>query len=81
VLAGQAERSGGAIVYDGFPEFEAAVDLLLSDTELLERLGTNGRSYIEDRYRWDDLMVRYEDLLTRVVDAFDVRGLRGTLGR
>ena len=81
VLAGQAERSGGAIVYDGFPEFEAAVDLLLSDAELLERLGANGRAYIEDRYRWDDLMVRYEDLLARVVDAFDVRGLRGSLGR
>ena len=81
MLAGQAKRSGGAIVYDGFPEFEAAIDLLMGDAELLERLGANGRAYVEDRYRWDDLMVRYEDLLERVVDAFDVRGLRGSLGR
>lgn len=38
-------------------------------------------SYVEDQYRWDDLMVRYEDLLERVVDAFDARGLRGSRGR
>ena len=81
-----AGRSGGAVgaapsSTTASPEFEAAVDLLLNDAQLLERLGANGRAYVEDQYRWDDLMDRYEDLLARVVAAFDVRGLRGALGR
>ena len=78
---GQAERSGGALVYDGFAEFEAAVDLLLANDALADELGANGRAYVEDRYRWDDLMERYEDLLGRVVEAFDDRPFRGSRGR
>ena len=81
VLVGQAERSGGALVYDGFAEFEAAVDLLLADDALADELGANGRAYVEDRYRWDDLMEHYEDLLGRVVEAFDDRPFRGSRGR
>jgi len=81
VLVGQAARSGGALVYDGFAEFEAAVDLLLADDALAGRLGANGRAYVEERYRWDDLMERYEDLLGRVVEAFGDRAFRGSWGR
>ncbi len=81
VLAGQAQRSSGAIAYNGFAEFEAAVDLLLGDADLREQLGANGRSYVEEHYRWDDLMGRYEDLLVRVVEAFEARPVRRTAGR
>ena len=44
VLSGHADRSGGALKYDGFAEFEAAVDLLLEKQEIFEEWGTNGRS-------------------------------------
>jgi glycosyltransferase involved in cell wall biosynthesis len=69
VLAGQARRSGGAIPYRGFAEFESAVDALVSDRELARALGDAGRRYVEARYRWDDVLDRYERQLRLVMDS------------
>ncbi|HEX2064795.1 MAG TPA: glycosyltransferase family 4 protein, partial [Acidimicrobiales bacterium] len=63
VLLGQARRSGGAIPYFGFAEFEAAVELLLADVELAGRLGEAGRRYVETQYPWPVVLDRYEALL------------------
>ncbi len=70
VLAGQAGRSGGAIPYRGFAEFEAGVDLLLTDTRVGERLGTAGRTYVELRYQWAEILDRYERFLDRTADTW-----------
>jgi glycosyltransferase involved in cell wall biosynthesis len=66
VLAGQARRSGGAIPYRGFAEFEVATDAVLGDPALASALGASGRRYVEDRYRWDDVLDRYEHQLSFV---------------
>ena len=42
VLDGHAHRSGGAVPYSGFAEFEAAVDLLVASPELADALGEAG---------------------------------------
>jgi glycosyltransferase involved in cell wall biosynthesis len=63
VLAGHAHRSGGGIPYSGFPEFEAALELLLGDPALRTRLGERGRTYVRQRCRWDDVLDRYERLV------------------
>ena len=63
VLAGQARRSGAAIPYRGFGEFEAAVELLDSDRDLGDRLGAAGRRYVESHYAWPDVLGRFERLL------------------
>jgi glycosyltransferase involved in cell wall biosynthesis len=63
VLAGQARRSGGAIPYRGFAQFEAALDLLEEDPGLGDRLGAAGRRYVEAHYAWPDVLSRYERLL------------------
>jgi glycosyltransferase involved in cell wall biosynthesis len=73
VLVGQAERSGGAISYVGFPEFEAAVDELVGDPELCRILGRNGRNFVEKEYRWESVMDRYESLLDTAMDEFSRR--------
>lgn len=65
-LVGQARRSGGAIPYDGFAEFEAAVDTLLASPELVTSLGQAGRRYVESQHRWDDVLTRYEWFLEDV---------------
>jgi glycosyltransferase involved in cell wall biosynthesis len=59
-LAGEARRSGAALAYAGFAEFEAAVDLLVAEPETATALGASGRRYVETRYRWDDVLTRYE---------------------
>jgi glycosyltransferase involved in cell wall biosynthesis len=63
VLAGQARRSGGGLPYRGYREFEAALDLLLADDGVAQRLGSAGRAYVEANYRWDDVLTRYERFL------------------
>ena len=40
-----------------------AVDALLHDEAQCDRLGRNGRRYVEERYSWDAVMARYERLL------------------
>jgi glycosyltransferase involved in cell wall biosynthesis len=66
VLAGQCRRSGGGIPYRGYAEFGAAVDLLLEDPALRQRLGRAGRLHVEQRYAWDAVLDRYEELLESV---------------
>ena len=66
VLDGQARRSGGALPYRGFAEFEAAVELVTSDPALGEALGRAGRRYVESELAWDVVLGRYEGLLDRV---------------
>ena len=65
VMVGQARRSGGAIAYRGFAEWEAAVELLMQRPGLGDELGRRGRRYVEANYRWDDVITRYERLLQR----------------
>lgn len=60
VLVGQATRSQGAIPYRGYAEFEAAVEALMSDPGLGVALGRSGRRYVEERYRWEVVLARYE---------------------
>ncbi len=66
-LAGHARRSGGAIAYRGYAEFEAALELLVSTPGLARHLGEAGRRYIASHYTWDMVLERYEALLGQVI--------------
>lgn len=66
VLKGHAHRSGGALPYNGFAEFEAAVDALVASPELADAMGQAGRRYVEREYDWDVVIERYERVLARV---------------
>jgi glycosyltransferase involved in cell wall biosynthesis len=63
VLLGQARRSGAAIPYQGYPQFEAALDLLLGDEALRQRMGAAGRSWARSVYGWEPVMDRVEELI------------------
>lgn len=76
VLAGQARRSGGAIPYEGYAQFEAAVDLLTQRADLRERLGAAGRAYVEANYEWGHVLDGYEAFLDRTIAAASVAALR-----
>ncbi|MGQ0823988.1 MAG: glycosyltransferase family 4 protein [Actinomycetota bacterium] len=66
VLRGQALRSGGAIPFSSFADFEVALEMLEEDEQLGPALGAAGRRYVERHYRWDAVMERYEELLAGV---------------
>jgi glycosyltransferase involved in cell wall biosynthesis len=63
VLVGQSRRSGAGLPYHGYAEFEAALDRLLGDPGLRERMGEAGRGFVERHYGWPALIERYEAFL------------------
>ena len=74
VMSGQARRSGGAIPYRGFAEFEAAVAMLLERPDLADQMGRCGRAYVEEMYGWD----RVTDGFERAVELARARFQRRT---
>ncbi|MBW3668035.1 MAG: glycosyltransferase family 4 protein [Actinobacteria bacterium] len=58
------ERSGGGLWFEGFAEFEAAVDRLAGDAEVRARLAAAGAEYVEGNFRWPVIIERYERFLT-----------------
>lgn len=73
VLRGQAMRSGGAIPYEGFAEFEACVELLLENPDLTNQMGLNGRKYVQEKYQWDTVMRGMEEVLILAQERFTKR--------
>jgi glycosyltransferase involved in cell wall biosynthesis len=76
VLVGQIGRSAGGLPYGGFAEFEAAVDRLLDDAFLADRLGNAGRHYVEANYRWADVLRGFDEALDLACDQFARRSGR-----
>jgi len=66
VLAGHARRSGAAIPYSGFAQFEAAVDVFLERGQVADAMGAAGRRYVTREYRWETVLDRYERFLEAV---------------
>jgi glycosyltransferase involved in cell wall biosynthesis len=68
VTSGHVSRARAGFAYADPIEFEAALDVLLSDPKAAARLGRNGRAYAED-YLWDRVSVRYRTFLEQVAAA------------
>jgi glycosyltransferase involved in cell wall biosynthesis len=73
VLRGQVLRGGGGLYYRGYEEFAAAMDLLVSEPGLADRLGRQGREYFQANYAWERIMEKYERLLARVAGGSATR--------
>ncbi len=56
-------RAGAGLYYATRDEFIEALRLLMGDQRLRERLGENGRRYINQHYRWDAVLGRFERLV------------------
>ena len=63
VLRGQVLRANGGLYYRRYEEFAAAMDLLVGETALADRLGAQGRAYFDAHYAWERVMAKYERLL------------------
>jgi glycosyltransferase involved in cell wall biosynthesis len=66
VLAGQAERSGGALLFRDPRELCDAAERLLADPLEASRIGDAGRRYVALHYRWNGVVRRLEGLLSGV---------------
>jgi glycosyltransferase involved in cell wall biosynthesis len=59
VTCEHCQRGQGGLYFDGYQEFEACLDLLLSDESLRTRLGQLGRRYVEQNYTWEQVLGRF----------------------
>lgn len=66
VLEGQARRANGALYYRDTAEFNASLDYLLANADVRQRLGAQGRAYIDANYRWPVVLDRLETFLRSV---------------
>jgi glycosyltransferase involved in cell wall biosynthesis len=73
VLRGQAVRSNGAIPYEGFAEFEAAVNFLIDRRDAGDQMGRNGFEYVKDNYDWDVVLRRFEETIGLAQKNFSQR--------
>jgi len=55
--------SNGGLYFGEYFEFVEAVDLLLADGGLRQRLATNGRAYVLARFTWERVTENYLDVL------------------
>jgi glycosyltransferase involved in cell wall biosynthesis len=60
-------RSGGGLTFDGYGEFEVAVERLVGDPDLGRVLGERGRVYVDGRFRWPHVIDRYAAFVESVV--------------
>jgi glycosyltransferase involved in cell wall biosynthesis len=63
VLRGQVLRADGGLYYRRYEEFAAALDVLVGEPSLADRLGRQGHDYFQDNYSWDRIMEKYDRLL------------------
>lgn len=65
-LREHCENSGGGLWYTGEADFEVALERLLGDASLRERLAAAGAAYARSMFSWTSVRTRYEALLDRV---------------
>ena len=72
VTSGHARRARGGLAYRDYPDFEAALDLMLGDPAVAAALGANGAAYAAG-FAWEAVMDRYQAFLARVVGSIAAR--------
>lgn len=59
-------HANAGLYYATREEFVEALRLMMTNTQLRERLGENGRQYVRQHHQWDAVMGRFERLVMRV---------------
>jgi glycosyltransferase involved in cell wall biosynthesis len=75
VTAHHVRTSQGGLLYDDLTTFEVALGLLLEQPALRDEMGDNGRTYVLERYQWDDVIDRFVGSVSRWA-ATDAQALR-----
>lgn len=61
-----AAQSNGGLWFDGYGEFEVAVERMTADAALRTELTARGRAYVAARYHWPTLLDRYTAFCERL---------------
>jgi glycosyltransferase involved in cell wall biosynthesis len=66
VMRDHVERSGGGVAFASYEGFRDAVESLLRDPGLAERMGARGRAYVLDEYGWPTVSARMRTVVERL---------------
>jgi glycosyltransferase involved in cell wall biosynthesis len=66
VMREHCELSGGGLVFDTYDDYRDALDRLLADPPLRERMGAAGQAYVLETYSWPVVRERFRDLAERL---------------
>ena len=59
VTRGHVGRSKGGLWFENYADFSGAVSWLLANDELADRMGLNGRRYVQANYTWPAVVDRF----------------------
>jgi glycosyltransferase involved in cell wall biosynthesis len=66
VLVDHCHKSNAGLYYSDRDEFTECLRLLIADPHLRESMGRNGRKYVQQNYRWDVILGKYEQMFTKL---------------
>lgn len=66
VLKGHCVKSNGGLFYKNYFEFEGCLNFMLKEKEKMDIMRENAGKYIEDNYRWDDIINRFEKFVDSI---------------
>ena len=61
----QVLRSRGGLAYQGYADFAEAVRWLHQHPALAQRMGDNGRRYVQANYAWPTIAARFAETVAR----------------
>jgi glycosyltransferase involved in cell wall biosynthesis len=64
----QCRLSGGGLPYHSQEEFSALVEQMIADQALREELGAHGRAFVDERYRWPELIDRWARFAEQIAE-------------
>lgn len=67
VLRGHCIRSNAGLWYKNYDEFKECLNFLCSNIIILDKMGINGRKYIEKNYTWEKVEMKYLQLLDKMM--------------
>jgi len=68
VTRGHCIKSNAGLYYMNYNEFEACINLLISNKVLVECMGKNGVKYIQDNYLWRNVIKKFSDIIDEALN-------------
>ena len=62
-----AITSGGGLYFDGYYEFEGAMEYLRTHPDIADSMGQNGREYVLEHFSWDAIVRNYMSFFNKLL--------------
>lgn len=75
VLKQHAILSNGGLYYENKWEFIETLDYLIRNSKIAERMGDNGRRYVDENYKWDVIIKKLKEAIKYVYTIHSKKGV------